>query len=69
MPKVKLGMTVQPPKKSPYDKMGKRMLEGQAEEDRLEGLGRRLVGKTAAKSQGRIPKAKPMPGGGRRGRA
>lgn len=58
--KVKLGMTVEAPKKpGPYDKLGARMDQGAAEEDKLEARGRRLAGRAAAKAQGKIPKAVP----------
>lgn len=57
---AKLGMTVEAPKKpGPYDKLGARMEAGASEEDRLEIRGRRIAGKQAAKTQGRIPQVRP----------
>jgi hypothetical protein len=57
---AKLGMTVEAPKKpGPYDKLGARMEQGAPEEDALEQRGRRLIGRAAAKAQGKIPKAVP----------
>lgn len=56
---AKLGMTVQPKKKTPFDELGRRMEAGTPEEERLEARGRRLAGKEAAKTQRRIPKVKP----------
>jgi hypothetical protein len=57
---AKLGMTVEAPKKpGPYDKLGARMEAGSAEEERLEERGRRIAGRQAAKTQGRIPQVRP----------
>jgi len=58
--KVKLGMTVEAPKKpGPYDKLGRLMEQGATAEDKLEARGRRMAGRQAAKTQSRIPKATP----------
>jgi len=56
---AKLGMTVQPKKPGPFDKLGKIMEQGAEEENKLELRGQRLAGRAAAKAQGKIPKAKP----------
>jgi hypothetical protein len=56
---AKLGMTIQPKKKTPFDELGKQMEAGTPEEERLEARGRRFAGREAAKTQKRIPKAKP----------
>lgn len=52
---AKLGMTVQPKKKTPYDKLSERMMAGAPEQERLE---RRPSG-YQIRSQRRIPRAKP----------
>jgi len=53
-----LGMTVKPPKKTPYDKLGRRMEAGMREQAQLEGRGEQLLGTTGAgarRTQKRIP--------------
>jgi hypothetical protein len=56
---AKLGMTVEGKKPGPYDKLGKYIESGIPEEERLGARGRRFTGRAAAKTQGKIPKAKP----------
>ena len=58
---AKLGMTVQPPKKTPYDKLGQRMETGAREQERLERHGDGFVGSAARRTQRRIPKVTPAP--------
>jgi hypothetical protein len=65
--RVKLGMTIQPKKKSPFDKLGGRMLEGEKEQGKLEQRGVQILdrfGAAARRGQRKLPKAVP---GGRKG--
>jgi hypothetical protein len=58
---AKLGMTVEGKKPGPYDKLGRYLDSGISEEERLEARGRRIAGRAAAKTQGKIPKVIPNP--------
>lgn len=56
-----LGMTVQPPKKSPYDNLAARMEAGAKEQGRLEQHGEAMYGEAARRAQRRIPRTTPVP--------
>lgn len=65
--KAKLGLTIQPKKPTPYDKLTERMQQGQDEESNLETQGSRVLAgrkRQAARGQARIPKARPAKKGG-----
>jgi hypothetical protein len=67
--RVKLGMTIQPRKKTTFDKLGGRMVEGAKEQRKLEQAGVEILdrfGGAARRGQRKLPKATP---GGRRGGA
>lgn len=64
MKPAKLGMTVQPPKRTPYDKLGARMEQGEQDEAKLMRPGTPYQ----QRLQNRIPKVTPTAKSGR-GRA
>jgi hypothetical protein len=58
---ARLGMTVQPPKKTPFNKLGQRMQAGSKEQAQLERHGEEMVGASAQRTHRRIPKVTPAP--------
>lgn len=58
---AKLGMTIQPQKKTPYDQLDARLGASRPEQARLEQRGDALLGPAARRTQKRIPRITPTP--------